>query len=48
MAPCTYVGLPLVAAPSGRMRFESLKFADADGQHSLPVFSPVKLYTSGI
>ena len=31
MAPCTYVGLALGAAPSGRIRFGSLEFADVDG-----------------
>ena len=31
MAPCTYVGLALGAAPGGRIRFESLEFADING-----------------
>jgi hypothetical protein len=31
MAPCTYIGLALGAAPGGRIRFESLEFADIDG-----------------
>jgi hypothetical protein len=40
MAPCTYIGLALGAAPGGRIRFESLEFADI-------VFSLAKLCTSG-
>jgi hypothetical protein len=31
MAPCTHIGLALGAAPGGRVRFGSLKFADIDG-----------------
>jgi hypothetical protein len=30
MAPCTYVGLALGAAPSGRIRFKSLEFTNID------------------
>jgi hypothetical protein len=31
MAPCTYVGLALGAALSGRIRFGSLEFSNIDG-----------------
>jgi hypothetical protein len=31
MAPCTYLGLALGAAPDGRIGFRSLEFADIDG-----------------
>jgi hypothetical protein len=30
MAPCTYVGLALGAAPSGRIHFKSLEFTNID------------------
>ena len=31
MAPYTHIGLALGVAPSGRIRFQSLEFADIDG-----------------
>jgi hypothetical protein len=31
MAPCTYVGFALGAAPDGYICFESLEFTDVDG-----------------
>ena len=31
MAPCIYIGLALGAALGGRIRFESLEFADING-----------------
>jgi hypothetical protein len=31
MAPCTYIGLALGAAPGDRIHFRSLEFTDIDG-----------------
>lgn len=40
MAPCTYVGHTLGAAPGGRIRFESLEFVDIDGPMPISGFYP--------
>ena len=40
MAPYTYVGLALAAAPGGCIHFGSLEFADTDGPALIPSLVP--------